>query len=47
METPPINLTDVAVVVVIVISGLLAFFRGLVHEVLAVISWIGAAMATL
>jgi membrane protein required for colicin V production len=47
MDTPPINLTDVAVVVVIVISGLLAFFRGLVHEVLAVISWIGAAMATL
>jgi membrane protein required for colicin V production len=47
MDTPPINLTDVAVVLVIVISGLLAFFRGLVHEVLAVISWIGAVMATL
>ncbi len=47
MDTPPINLTDVAVVLVIVISGLLAFFRGLVHEVLAVISWIGAVLATL
>jgi membrane protein required for colicin V production len=47
METPPINLTDAAVVLVIVISGLLAFFRGLVHEVLAVISWIGAALATI
>ncbi len=46
MEAPPINLTDVAVVLVILISGLLAFFRGLVHEVLAVISWIGAALAT-
>ena len=47
METPPINLTDAAVVLVILISGLHAFFRGLVHEVLAVISWIGAALATI
>ncbi len=47
METTPINLTDAAVVLVILISGLLAFFRGLVHEVLAVISWIGAALATI
>ncbi len=47
MENLPINLADVAVVVVILISGLFAFFRGLVHEVLAVISWFGAAMATL
>ncbi len=47
MEAPPINLTDAAVVLVILISGLLAFFRGLVHEVLAVISWIGAALATI
>ena len=46
METSPINLTDAAVVLVIAISGLLALFRGLVHEVLAVISWIGAALAT-
>ena len=46
METPPINLTDAAVVLVIVISGLFAFFRGLVHEVLAVVSWLGAALAT-
>lgn len=47
MESSPINLTDAAVVLVVVISGLLAFFRGLVHEVLAVISWIGAALATI
>ena len=46
MEAPPINLTDAAVVLVVLISGLLAFFRGLVHEVLAVVSWIGAALAT-
>ncbi len=47
MESSPINLTDAAVVLVVLISGLLAFFRGLVHEVLAVISWIGAALATI
>ena len=47
MEVSPINLTDAAVVLVILISGLLALFRGLVHEVLAVISWIGAALATI
>lgn len=47
MEASPINLTDAAVVLVVLISGLLAFFRGLVHEVLAVISWIGAALATI
>ena len=47
MESSPINLADIAVIVVILISGLLAFFRGLVHEVLAVISWIGAALATI
>ena len=47
METLPINVIDVAVVLVVLISGLLALFRGLVHEVLAVISWIGAALATI
>ncbi len=47
MESLPINLTDAAVVLVVLISGLLAFFRGLVHEVLAVVSWIGAALATI
>ncbi len=47
MEASPINLTDAAVVLVVLISGLLAFIRGLVHEVLAVVSWIGAALATI
>ena len=47
MEAPPINLADAAVLLVLAISGLLAFFRGLVHEVLGVISWIGAALATI
>ncbi len=47
METSPVNVTDVVIVLVIVVSGLFAFFRGIAHELLAVISWIGAALATL
>ncbi len=47
MEAPPINVTDVMVALVILISGLLAFFRGFVHELLAVVSWIGAGLATI
>ncbi len=47
MEAAPINVTDVVVALVILISGLLAFFRGFVHELLAVLSWIGAGLATL
>ena len=47
MEAPPINVTDVVIALVILISGLLAFFRGFVHELLAVVSWIGAGLATL
>ncbi len=35
------------IALVILSSGLFAFFRGFVHELLAVISWIGAGLATL
>lgn len=47
MDNLPVNLTDLLVLAVIVISGAFAFMRGLVHELLAVGSWIGAAFATL
>jgi membrane protein required for colicin V production len=47
MDNLPINLTDLAVLAVLLISGLLAFARGLVKEVLSVAGWIGAAFATL
>lgn len=47
MDSLPINVADIAVIAVVVISGILALFRGLVHEVLAVGSWIGAGFATL
>ncbi|MFQ5774533.1 MAG: CvpA family protein [Kiloniellaceae bacterium] len=47
MENLPVNVTDAAIGMVIVVSGLFAFVRGLVHELLAIISWVGAAFATL
>lgn len=47
MDSLPVNIADIAVIAVVVISGILALFRGLVHEVLAVGSWIGASFATL
>lgn len=43
----PVNAADVIVIAVLLISAGLAFFRGLVHEVLAIAAWIGAALATL
>jgi membrane protein required for colicin V production len=47
MADVPINLVDLAVIAVLAISGIFALVRGLVHELLAVGSWIGAAIATL
>lgn len=46
MEQIPINFVDFAILALIAISGLLALFRGLVREVLAVVGWIGAAVVT-
>jgi len=47
LDLSPINLTDIAIALVILSSGLFALFRGFVHEILAVVSWVGAAAATL
>lgn len=44
MDSLPINLFDLAVIAVIVMSGVIAFFRGLVHEVLAIAAWVGAVL---
>ena len=41
------NAVDVAVILVVLLSALVAFARGFVSEVLAVAAWIGAALATL
>ncbi|MEX2629365.1 MAG: CvpA family protein [Tistlia sp.] len=43
----PVNAADVIVIAILLISAGLAFFRGLVHEALAIAAWLGAALATL
>jgi membrane protein required for colicin V production len=42
-----INPVDAIVLGIVVVSGLMAFARGLVREVLSVAAWVGAAFATL
>jgi membrane protein required for colicin V production len=41
------DILDIAVVAIVLISGVLALARGLVREVLSVGAWVGAAIATL
>jgi membrane protein required for colicin V production len=47
MDNLPINITDIVVGVVLLISALLAYARGFVHEVLSVLGWVGAIFATI
>lgn len=42
MDALPINVTDLVILSILVLSGLLAFLRGFVAEVLSVAAWIGA-----
>jgi membrane protein required for colicin V production len=43
----PITLLDIALIVVMLISGLLAMVRGFMREVLSIVAWVLAAVATL
>tara|TARA_Y100000590_G_scaffold103009_1_gene117148 strand:- start:559 stop:1119 length:561 start_codon:yes stop_codon:yes gene_type:complete len=43
----PVNLADVVIIVIILISGLLALYRGFLTEALGVAGWIGATIVTL
>ena len=45
MDGLPVNVTDLVVIAVLVISGLLAFARGFIREVLSIGGWVGAAAA--
>lgn len=45
MDNLPINVTDIVLGGVLLISALLAYARGFVHEVLSVAGWIGAIFA--
>ena len=46
MDNLPVNITDIAVIVVVLASAFLAYARGFVHEVLSVAGWIGAGFIT-
>ena len=45
MDAIPINGLDLAVIIILLLSGILAFIRGFVHEVLSVAAWIGGGLA--
>jgi membrane protein required for colicin V production len=47
MSGLPFTITDGLVALIILLSGLFAFFRGFVREFLAIGAWIGAAFAAL
>jgi membrane protein required for colicin V production len=47
MSSLPFGIIDVCFVAILVISGILAYIRGLVREVLSVAAWVGAAFVTL
>lgn len=47
MDGLPVNVTDLGIVAVLAISGLLAFARGFLREILSVGAWVGAAVATI
>ena len=47
MSDLPITVLDIAVLAVLLVSGVAAFLRGFVHELLAIGAWVGAALATL
>ncbi|MDX1400723.1 MAG: CvpA family protein [Kiloniellales bacterium] len=47
MADLPVNPVDIVVGIIFLLSTLIAFLRGFVHETLSIISWIGATFATL
>ncbi len=46
-DLPIVNGLDIGIIVLLLLSGFLAYARGLVHEVLSVAGWIGAIFATI
>lgn len=46
MSSLPINIVDLIVIAVLLLSALLALFRGVVKEVLGIVGWIAALAAT-
>ncbi len=47
MDELPVNITDIAVAIVLLVSAFLAYSRGFVQEILSVGGWVGAGFITL
>ena len=47
MDSGGLAILDLALIAVVLLSGLLALLRGFVHEVLSFGAWIGAALVAL
>ena len=47
LEALPVNAIDIGVIIIILVSAVLAYARGFVHEVLSVGGWLGAILATI
>ena len=47
MDNLPVNIVDIGVGAVLLISAFLAYMRGLAHETLSVVGWVGAIFATM
>ena len=47
MDNLPVNVTDIAIIAVVLLSGILAFARGFFREVLSIGSWVAAFFAAL
>ncbi len=47
MDQLPFNYTDIGIIAIILISGIFAFYRGFIREIFTMITWIGAAAATI
>ncbi len=45
MENLPIGGVDIVVIGLVVMSGLLAYFRGFIRELLSIVAWVGAVGA--
>ncbi len=47
MQDLPVNIVDAVIGVVLLLSAILAFGRGFVHEVMSIAGWIGAIFVTI
>lgn len=47
MENLPVNVVDIIVGLVLLVSAILAYFRGFVHETLSIGGWVGAILITI